>query len=793
MSVSNALSQNDSSAYPVRFRYEALRSLMNSNVLTLKILGDLGADLNHARCFDPKIRRPIQQLIHKCYLMAQELNLITGNRYEDLYDVLGRIRSETERLCVILPDKPGESLCVPLSAPAALDHRQVGAKAAMLARIRKHMPESVPEGTVVTAKGYRLFLDQNDLSERIRLLIHNMDVRSDPETFSARTRTIRDWVMNGSLSDDLRGALAQAAGEGPWMVRASAVSDDPFHTFPGLFDSVSGVSTQDLAGAYVKILASRFSDKASAYRIHGGFREVDTPMAVLVMPMIDISAQGSLYTCDVNEPGEIVTVIHPKDQNADFLVKGSYVNRPEGVDGLSDDLCLALARLGQAVKQHLGRDMAVEWAVDSKGGILILQAEYLDIAAPEKSRQVTSHPSILAMGGISIFSGRSEGPALFLKSPSDFTPGHKGAIVVVEEALPEFGAILPEIAALLVIKGHPTDALASMARELSVPTIFQLGPVARRLVGKHCISVNTMKRAIYSGSRWPGIRERVMARIAESNQNKNPSPMFDHILRQTLTEPDSSSFKAKNCTSIQDAVMFMHEMTVRSMFGFGDQQTGWFGSQGSRLKTTLPLKCQVIDIDHSAAVAKKNLMPEEIVCQPFNALWKGISDPNVIWTQHWKHEMAGLHQDLRAAVLDSDKGPRRQSDMNYVIVSRDNMNFNARLFHHLIMIDSHVGPGTDNNYIHVRVRGCGGIGKNRSRSISFVENVLGRMGFGLDRKGDIVTAWIGCYGQKESSDILESLGRLLVCVRELDAVLKNDTDIARYADHFFKGSYSIFA
>lgn len=793
MSELNAYSKTDSSAYPVRFRYEALRSLLNGNVRTLKILGDLGADLNHARYFDPKIKRPIQRLIHECYLMAQELNLISGNRYDDLYEVLGRIRSETERLCATLPDKSGEVLCVPLSAAEALDHHQVGAKVAMLARIKQHLPECVPQGTVLTAKGYRLFLDHNDLNERIRLLIHNMDVRNDPETFAARTRTIRDWIMNGTLTDEIQGALARVKGDGPWIVRPSAVSDDPAHTFAGQFDRMENVGTGELGRAYVSVLASRFSEKAVAYRIHGGFREVETPLAVLVMPMIDVDVQGLLHTCDVNAPAEAVTVIHVKGRDGDVRVKGSSVDQPKNPSGLPDDRLVELSRLGETIKQHLGKDMSLEWAVDRSGKIHILQAEYLDIAVPEKSRQITSHANILAMGGISIYSGRAEGPALFLKSPADFTSKHKGAIVVVDEALPEFGAILTDIAALLVIKGHPTDALASMARELSVPAIFQLGPVARRLVGKHCISVNTMKRAIYNGSRWPGIRERVLARIAASTNHRNPSPLYGHILNLTLTEPDSSSFKAKNCNSIQDAVMFMHEMSVRSMFGFGDQQTGWFSSQGSRLKTALPLKCQVIDIDHSASVSKKNLLPDEILCQPFNALWKGISDPNVIWTRHWKHEMPGMHQDLRAAVLDSDKGPRRQSDMNYVVVSKDNMNFNARLFHHLIMIDSHVGPGTDNNYIHIRVRGCGGIEKNRSRSISFVENVLGRMGFGVDRKGDIVTAWIGCYAQNESSAILESLGRLLVCVRELDAVLKNDSDITRYADHFLKGSYDIFA
>lgn len=815
MSLINRVQKTDAVSYPVRFRYETLRSLLKSNVHALKILGDLGADLNHARYFDPRIKRPVQRLIHGSFLMAQELNLLTGNRHEDLFEVIGQIRNETERIFDTLPVISGDALSVFLDTEEALDHSQVGNKASMLARINRHLPQTVPPGFVITARAYQLFLDTNDLSDRIRLLIHQLDMRKDQETFKARTRTIREWIMQARIPEEILTALQSSSLAFPgenrhWAVRASAVDEDFSHSFASQYESVTQVAMADLGEAYRRVIASRFSNQAVYYRIHSGFREVRTPMAVLFMPMIDMAYQGTLHTRDINRPQENIMSLHVKDMDDPtrvdiYHVMGGtarrWIEKPGQQDAsvdagpptLSEQSLCDIAALGQEARERIGDELHIEWSLNKNGELSILQAERLELVKPEVMKRTKHDSKILAMGGISIFPGRAEGNALYLKSPDHFTPAHKGSIVIVDDALPGFGPILTDIAALLVIGGHPTDALAKLAREYSVPAIFQLGPVARRLVGKRRISVNTLKRTVYEGSRWRGIRERVLARMAQSNRVKGPSPLYDCILRLNLNDPDSSSFKARSCASVQDTVLFMHEMSVRSMFGFGDQQAGIFSSGSSKLNTSLPLKCQVIDIDHSSSVPKKSLRPEDIQCLPFNALWKGISDDKLVWTQYWKHEMVGLHQDLKEAVLESNKGPRRISDMNYVIVSKDYVNFNARLFHHYIMVDSYVGPGTENNYIHFRFRASGGIEKNRSRCASFIETVLGRSGFGMDRKGDIVTAWMKCYARKESEKVLENLGRLMVCVRELDAILKNDADITRYADHFLKGSYDIFA
>jgi pyruvate,water dikinase len=667
----------------------------------------------------------------------------------------------------------------------------------------------VPPGFVITAEGYKQILAQNDLVERIRLLLHHIETCTDQDALRSRTETIRNWIKTVQLPEPIGQVLAtmpRAIADGPavtWAVRPSAVDEDSAHTFANLFDHKLYVGNSTIETAFLEILSSRFSDQALAYRINCGYREVKTPLAVLFMPMLEVAVRGSICTRDISRPSENIMEIH-------VLPDGESTTKPEVhtlskgrtvrcIDGPGSDkpsipvetLC-AIGEMAWAAMDKIGYDIDIEWVLDGNGRIHFLQARRIAYTDLGDIRPAKQNP-VLAMGGITIYPGRAEGNALLLKSPDQFSAAHKGSVVIVEKPLAAYSAILPDIAALLVIEGNPSDPLAGLAREYSVPCIFQMGPIAHRIVGKHCVSVNTAKRTVYRGSRWPGIRERVLTRIAEANRVKGQSPLFDTILKVTLSDPDDKAFKANRCTSIQDTILFMHEMSVQTMFGFGDQQNSLFNSRSCKLKTDLPLKCQLIDLDRSLESGKKSVVPDDIGCTPFNALWRGISDRDVPWSQHWDRQMKGVSRELKNAVLGEEMGPRRASDMNYAILSKDTLNFNARMSFHYIMVDSLVGDGTENNYIHFRFRAGGGIEKNRARTASFIEAVLPQLGFGLDRKGDTVTAWMRCYDRKTSETALENVGRLMVCAREVAAVLGNDTDITRFSDHFLKGNYDIFS
>jgi pyruvate,water dikinase len=154
--------------------------------------------------------------------------------------------------------------------------------------------------------------------------------------------------------------------------------------------------------------------------------------------------------------------------------------------------------------------------------------------------------------------------------------------------------------------------------------------------------------------------------------------------------------------------------------------------------------------------------------------------------------MQGMPSDFKEAVLGGNKGPRRPSDKNYAIVAGDYMNLNARFAYHYAMIDAMVGPGADHNHVHFRFRGGGGREENRQRRARFLERVLRESGFGVDRSGDLVTAWLRRYPRADSEKALECLGRLIVCARQLDAVLQTDDAVKRYVAYFLDEQFGMF-
>jgi pyruvate,water dikinase len=819
--------------YNFRFRYETLRALLNKNGGALQILSDLEADLSHIRHYDVRIKRSVRRLLTETLLMAQELNLLTGNRYSDLYEIIFRLRNETDELFKQGKLTESQPLALRIGSQERHDSNLVGGKAAVVWFLRQNLGDSVPDGFVVTTVAYNLILEKNNLQERIRILLSNLDVTSDKDQFKSRIETIRRWIKSAQVPGEIEkeikkyaGLVAKISNGGLWAVRSSAVYEDGMYSFAGQFDSKLWVKSENLVKAYLEVLAGRFTERAVRYRLNSGLSEIDTPMAVLFMPMVDPVAAGVIYTADTKDPGSNTMVINAVPGLADKMLKGEesadtvFVSKAphpkllkiipapkETRKGIEADTAvinyietgklLEIADLALQAVNKFGYDLDIEWALSKDEKVYFLQARKLNITHPDEDASVklAKKKDILPIleGGITIFPGRAEGPVKFLGPEFDISDVPEGAIVIVEKPGTEFAPVLPKIAALLVMQGNPVGHLATLVREFAVPAIFRLGPNAKILLKKNIISVNATKRKIYSGVRWIGIRERVMARIASGNRHEKSGPLYDFVLRLTLVDPDASSFKAKSCKSVHDTLRFMHEMSVRSMFGFGDEQKRGWKKKSRKLKTNLPIKFQLIDLDKSAPVNTKTVEPKDVASLPFKALWRGISDKKIVWPEHWKKALPGIPPQFQESVLGGNKGPRRASDTNYAIIAKDYMNLNARFAYHYAMVDAMVGPGTENNYVHFRFRGGGASDENRVKRAHFLELVLRQSGFRVNRQGDLVTAWLRSYPRQDSENALETLGRLMICASQLDAIFKKDSDVKLYVNYFLKGKYGIFA
>jgi pyruvate,water dikinase len=129
---------------------------------------------------------------------------------------------------------------------------------------------------------------------------------------------------------------------------------------------------------------------------------------------------------------------------------------------------------------------------------------------------------------------------------------------------------------------------------------------------------------------------------------------------------------------------------------------------------------------------------------------------------------------------------------NYLMVAADYVCLNARLAYHFTMVDAMVGEVSENNYVNLRFRGGGAGTERRSLRAQFLAQVLLRSNFGVNRQGDLVTAWLRRYPLTASEEGLAMIGKLMGCARQLDMLLRNSDDVRTYADRFLQGDYHFF-
>ncbi|HYQ72036.1 MAG TPA: PEP/pyruvate-binding domain-containing protein, partial [Gammaproteobacteria bacterium] len=173
-----------------------------------------------------------------------------------------------------------------------------GGKAAGLAQaLELGLP--VPDGFVVTNHTFLLFLQQDDLGNRINALVTSL---AEPGIEQLRTTssTISEWVLAADLPaeilDTLKGQWETGTNTHPLIVRSSAVGEDSTEaSFAGQLDSFLDIgSFEELEVALKQCWASYWSERSLAYQASTG-KQLQG-MGVLVQQQVDSRVAGVLFT-----------------------------------------------------------------------------------------------------------------------------------------------------------------------------------------------------------------------------------------------------------------------------------------------------------------------------------------------------------------------------------------------------------------------------------------------------------------------------------------------------------------
>jgi len=124
-----------------------------------------------------------------------------------------------------------------------------------------------------------------------------------------------------------------------------------------------------------------------------------------------------------------------------------------------------------------------------------------------------------------------------------------GRILVTRQALPRWAPLLNGAAALVTEQGTVAGHLATVARELRIPALFNVTDVMNILRNGDEITVDTDASAIYKGRLTAPVTDsRVKRDIIEEGPVYNTLKKASRtIVPLNLSDPDSREFAPTNC------------------------------------------------------------------------------------------------------------------------------------------------------------------------------------------------------------------------------------------------------
>ncbi len=762
------------------------------------------------------------------------LEALTGLRYAQLADALREQRSEIERYIAVSQELVTPKLSAWLTEFGMEAATEVGGKAAALGEIKRRLGLPVPEGYVLTTAAYMQFCGI-PLWEAIRDAIRGVNV-DDLEALHSISTKLAEMVMDQPVPRAVEVAISERAlalktGELGLAVRSSAVGEGGEKTFAGQYLSLINVAKDQAVEAYKQVIAGRFSSRALAYRLSTGLLEVDSPMAVLFLPVIRARASGIMYTRDPGDPKAKVLWVtstpglgldiasgripadlfilsqrrpHPvlerhlvhKEDEITALAGGGLQRRrlsPAEADSpsLQERELRLLAEWGLRLEEHFGAPQDVEWAMDEERKLWIVQARPLALAESHGGRRSRPHTQPVLTGGRTVFPGQVAGPACLIEDAQDLGKAPEGAVVFLRKASPEIVEILPRVAGLVAEWGNVTGHAAALLREFRVPSVFLMSGAFERLKTGDSVSLDAVQAKVYAGLLWE--TRRPGAGPQDRNRERNGDPISRRLLTLNLLDPSAFNFRPAGCKSAHDVLRFCHEKAVEAMFVVDDIELEQNQQRCRKLETTMPLHVYVLDLGGGIAFNlphRREVSPSEITSRPFQSLWKGLTHPAV----SWKREMPASFSDLASVMAGSlsshSSTTRGFGERSYLLVAEEYLNFNSRLAYHFSLVDACLSDTPSANYISFRFAGGGATRQRRGLRACFLEACLTHYGFQVDRRGDLLNAWFKKGPAEDTSDRLDILGRLLVSSSQLDMFMSSQDVMRWFVRQFLAGNYS---
>ncbi|SDT89574.1 PEP/pyruvate-binding domain-containing protein [Desulfobacula phenolica] len=834
----------------LREKYEAFKTLLEYDKAAHEFMATL-EEIYYTpkKCDFQAVVKNYDQFSHAVSGMVDALLSICPSRYWSLKDYYKKFDFYNRFMLAPPEFEFSPPFTISFDKAGSFGEAVAGNKAFCLSQINRDLHLPTPKGFVITTQAFHYFMETNDLRHPINERLACLDI-SDTSSLERISREIEALILNADVPEDIVMAVTDAvtaldSGNGSDLrvaLRSSAVKEDGKASFAGQYQTLLNVDKTKILNGYKRVIASKYSASALFYRISQGILDDETPMAVLVLEMVDSKAAGVLYTVDMDDLLSENLMIHSVQGQGGKLVEGEAV--PDVITVSKKDLdhivsitpaagagqiifdaqiqpgkegqhpagkrffldkatVLTLARWGMLLETHFNCPQDIEWCQDNSGKLFVLQSRPLN--SPLKSslnktltkscKTAKPYPPIenklLCSGAESVCPGIGCGKVYRLNQLSGLSQVPAGSVLVVEHASPQMVTAIHKVAAIIIGRGSRASHFSSIAREFGVPAIANVTHGFHDLVQGRRVTVDADRGMVYDGVAVSLTEKAALLKtdfFTDSSFMAKLRYVINFSAKLKLTDPGSRDFKPEGCRSLHDIIRFAHETAVKEMFLSGNRK-GSRKKGAKKLIFPVPMLFYVLDVGRGIKPDqkdKKNIRPEDISSIPMQAVLKGLCDPGICWSETTHFDWESYDKIVMAGGIISADDAQFGS---YAVVSKKYLNVNFRFGYHFVILDTMCSSCEQDNYILFRFSGGGGTSAGRSLRAGFIKGVLTRLGFMVEIKSDLIDAEFKNGSLPTMKKTLDTVGRLLGATKLMDMYLKENMDMTCLIDEFMAGRY----
>jgi len=786
----------------LRAKYDHFRQLLADDDCSMESIADLQDAFYSRRPMD------LSRVTHMCHGlcvavdgMIKNLQAMQPGRYRGLTESFQAISGTISQELMVPEPNTAPPYVLDLTACSG-QARLAGGKGANLSRVAMETQLPVPPGVVVTTRSYHRFIKENDLRPELNAVLENMQPCKS-SAFDHDCSKMQTLIRSGRVPEAVATTIQQqverlceTVGQpNPrFAVRSSAWAEDGDSSFAGQYETRLQVPPHRILEAYRDVLASKYSRRAVHYRILRGLADPETPMAVVILPMIDARAAGVAYTEDTACKSCIS--VHATTGLADGLVAGraepdvfhlhktdppEIIGSPTASPSLDLDTAKNVAALSLELERRFGVAQDVEWAQDTTGRLWILQSRpFGQDTAPGNGADLSGVPPLIERL-TPVAMGVASGPIVHFHDVQQAHDVPPGCIAVFEVLSPSLTRCLDRVAGVIGTSGGRASHFATVAREFGVPVMVGDPMVIADLEEAMVVTVNASTGTIYEG-RLDGLleeakKERHHLRRIVSRRYETLIPLVTNL---SVTDPESTDFAPSGCRSLHDLVRYCHEKGMQEMFSLAGR-TGRGLGRAPKLETPLPLSIYVLDLESSRTKRKQTTIAiHELESLPFHAFWEGLEGEDTRWESGLHHADWEALDQVSAGIFSKDA----RFLSSYAIVDRDYMHVMIRFGYHFTALDSVCGTKEETNYINFRFKGGGADSEGRFFRLLFIKRVLVAYGFEISIRSDMLDAKMLRLDAAATRNGLHVLGRLLAQTRLMDMYLADQSQVETLVEEF---------